>query len=382
MNHFTKTLAALAITSLCGAASAQASFTLYGVLDVGMDFTNNSGGKKLWNMRDGTSDGMYGSRWGVRGEEDLGGGLKALFKLESGFRVDSGTLAQGGRQFGRQSWVALSSATLGTLTLGRQYDSIVDYLQPVSMDGNWGGLAFHAGDVDNIADSYRVNNAIKYTSPRMAGLQFGGMASLAESNAAGASTLGMWSAGASYATDGFNVSAGYLSAKQPAALFTDGDFVANTTGSAIGAHGAFSYVGTPSKQQIFGAGATWTLSSTTLGADFTSTRFADANGTSSTVRFDNYEAWGSYALSKAATIAAGYTFTDGRVGYSSSRPKYHQLNLMADYKLNKSTELYVSTAYQVAAGAAQPAAIFDGVVGDASSTQRQLVLRLGVVHKF
>lgn len=55
---------------------------------------------------------------------------------------------------------------------------------------------------------------------------------------------------------------------------------------------------------------------------------------------------------------------------------------MADYKLNKSTELYVSTAYQVAAGAAQPAAIFDGVVGDASSTQRQLVLRLGVVHKF
>lgn len=58
MNHFTKTLAALAITSLCGAASAQASFTLYGVLDVGMDFTNNSGGKKLWNMRDGTSDGM------------------------------------------------------------------------------------------------------------------------------------------------------------------------------------------------------------------------------------------------------------------------------------------------------------------------------------
>ncbi|WP_424781044.1 porin [Paraburkholderia sp.] len=382
MNRKVRIIAIAAASAFSAAAHAQSSVTLYGIIDVGIDFTNNSGGKQLWHMQDGTYDGLYGSRWGLKGEEDLGGGLKAIFKLENGFNVNNGQLAQGGREFGRQAYVGLSDARLGTVTLGRQYDSIVDYLQPVTMTGNWGGLAFHAGDIDNTANSFRVNNSIKYASPNLYGFTFGGLIGLSNSNADGTSKIGMWSAGVNYALGGLNVAAAYLYAKQPATLFTDGDYVPNTTGAAVGPSGAFSYVGQPANEQVFGAGATYALGSATLGLDYTNVKFNDANGTTATVTFNTYEAWGSYSFTPAASIAAGYSFTDGHVGYSSARPKYHQINLTADYKLSKRSEVYLSAAYQIAAGASQPAAIFDGVVGDASSTNHQLGLRVGLVHKF
>ncbi len=383
MNSHKKLIFAAMTAALSGTVHAQASsVSLYGVIDTGIDFTNNSGGKQLWHMQDGTYDGLYGSRWGLKGEEDLGGGLKAIFKLENGFNVVNGTLAQGSRMFGRQAWVGLADERFGTLTLGRQYDSIVDYVQPLTLTGNWGGLAFHAGDIDNTANSFRVNNAIKYASPKIAGVTFGGMVALSNSSADGTSKIGMWSAGAAYSIGNFNLGAAYFYAKQPATLFTDGDFIGNTTGAAVGASGAFSYVGNPSNEQIIGAGATWLIGAATLGFNYTNTRFDDANGTTAQVRFDDYEAWGSYAITQAATVAAGYSFTDGDIGYSSARPKYHQINLAADYKLSKRTEVYLSAAYQIAAGASQPAAIFDGVVGNASSSQHQLGLRVGIAHKF
>src|SRR5258708_32662296 len=70
---------------------------------------------------------MRGNRWGFVGQEDLGGGLSAIFRLESGFNVENGTSAQGGREFVRQAYVGLSSP-YGTLTLGRQYDFIVEHV--------------------------------------------------------------------------------------------------------------------------------------------------------------------------------------------------------------------------------------------------------------
>ena len=382
MNQKKMLCAAIAVLSASSIAHAQSSVTLYGVIDVGLDFANNSGGKQIWHMQDGTFDGMYGSRWGLKGEEDLGGGLTAVFKLENGFNVTNGELMQFGREFGRQAWVGLSDRSLGTLTLGRQYDSVVDYLQPTTMDGNAGGLAFHAGDIDNTADSFRVNNSIKYASNDIHGLTFGGVLGLSNSNADGTSKIGMWSAGAAYVTGGLRIAAAYLYAWQPATLFPDGDYTANTTGSAIGATGAFSYVGNPATQQIAGAGARYTLGKATMGLNYTNVNFGKANGTASSVIFNNYEAWGSYAFTPAAALTAGYTFADGRLGYSSERPKYHQINLAASYSLSKSTLFYLSTGYQIAAGASQPAAVFNGVVADASSTSHQLGMRLGMVHLF
>src|ERR1700688_50443 len=127
-------------------AHAQNSVTLYGVIDEGFDYTNNVNGKKDYELQSGYAQ---GSRWGLKGAEDLGGGVKALFQLENGFDVNSGNLNQGGRMFGRQAYVGLSSAKLGTVTLGRQYDSVVDYLAPLTANGNWAGyLMSHPLDND------------------------------------------------------------------------------------------------------------------------------------------------------------------------------------------------------------------------------------------
>lgn len=70
------------------------------------------------------SGNLQGDRWGLIGSEDVGGGLKAIFRLEGGFNVDNGMLGQGGAEFGRKAYVGLASP-VGTVTLGRQYDLLV-----------------------------------------------------------------------------------------------------------------------------------------------------------------------------------------------------------------------------------------------------------------
>ncbi|QBQ99288.1 porin [Paraburkholderia pallida] len=381
--RLSRSMAIASTFAACSAAAqAQSSVTLYGAIDEGIDYTNNSGGKSLWHMQDGSYDGVYGSRWGLRGSEDLGGGLAAVFKLESGFSAVNGQMLQGSRLFGRQAYVGLSDTRLGTLTFGRQYDSVVDYLQPLTAPGQFGGPFVHAGDIDNTDNSFRVDNAIKYASPNIGGLTFGGMYSFTNSTAPGRGTTGMWSIGASYSNASVNVAAAYLYAKNPALLFTDGDFVPNTTGSAIGAAGPFSYVGNPENEQVAGIGASYAFGQATVGADFTDTRFDQANGTTSTVRFDNYEIWARYALTTAWSVGGAYTYTHGHIGYSDAVPIYHQAGLTTSYALSKRTSIYAMGVYQRAGGAASQAAIFDGVVGDASSNNHQIALRIGMYHLF
>lgn len=62
-----------------------------------------------------------GSRFGLKGQEDLGGGTKAIFQFESGFNIDTGALQYTNLEFGRQALVGLTNPTYGTLTAGRQY---------------------------------------------------------------------------------------------------------------------------------------------------------------------------------------------------------------------------------------------------------------------
>ncbi len=166
-----KTLMVAALTGVFAtAAHAQSSVTLYGLIDAGITYTNNQDGHINFKM---TSGSVNGSRWGLRGSEDLGGGLKAIFTLENGFNIANGKLGQNGREFGRQAFVGLSSNQYGAVTLGRQYDSVVDYVGPLALTGTqYGGTQFaHPFDNDNLDNSFRINNSVKYQSVNYGWLQ-------------------------------------------------------------------------------------------------------------------------------------------------------------------------------------------------------------------
>ena len=112
-----KSLLALAVLgAFAGAASAQSSVTLFGVVDVNAKYLDN-GGAKQWQL---SQDGLNSSRLGVRGTEDLGGGLAAAFWLEGGINPDTGT--PGGQTWQRRSTVSLSGGW-GEVRLGRDYTS-------------------------------------------------------------------------------------------------------------------------------------------------------------------------------------------------------------------------------------------------------------------
>src|SRR5258708_33035511 len=101
-----KTLMVAALSGVFAtAAHAQSSVTLYGLIDAGITYTNNQHGHSNWQETTGSAN---GSRWGPRGAEDPGGGLKAIFTFANGFRINRGTLQQSGREFGRQAFLALS----------------------------------------------------------------------------------------------------------------------------------------------------------------------------------------------------------------------------------------------------------------------------------
>ena len=132
-------LAGLMVSTITAPAFAQNSVTLYGLIDEGFDYTNNVTGGKVYELQSGFAQ---GSRFGLKGAEDLGGGLKAVFQLENGFNVNNGKLGQGGLMFGRQAYVGISSSQWGSVKLGRQYDSVVDYLAQTTANGNWGAICF------------------------------------------------------------------------------------------------------------------------------------------------------------------------------------------------------------------------------------------------
>lgn len=171
-------LAAVFVSAAAG-AHAQSVVTLYGTVDDGVTYTNNQGGHS--NIQ--ASNGALGSsKFGFLIKEDLGGGYSALARLENGFDINKGTLNNGGRLFGRQAYVGVGSP-FGTMTMGRQYDLVLDSLIGLSASSRFGGiLAAHAADVDNVWGDYSLSNSVKYVSPNFAGFKvsalfsFGGVA--------------------------------------------------------------------------------------------------------------------------------------------------------------------------------------------------------------
>lgn len=150
-----------------GAAPAQSGspVTLYGVVDAGVVVADPSSGPRSTRLISGL---LNGSRWGLRGVEDLGGGLAAVFTLEGGFASDTGTVGQGGRGFGRIAIVGLRGG-FGEVTLGRNIlrsHRIVDDVDPFGTGYEDAGanVTFTASALN------RADNQVMYESPSLGGL--------------------------------------------------------------------------------------------------------------------------------------------------------------------------------------------------------------------
>ncbi|BAN22030.1 porin [Caballeronia insecticola] len=376
-NLIVTAVAALA-ASFAGAASAQSSVTLYGLVDAGFTFVNNvqnhTGDGEKTNEYGMTGGNVNMSRWGLRGAEDLGGGMKAIFTLENGFDVTNGS-SLGGSGFGRQAFVGLST-NAGTVTLGRQTDSVVDYLGPLSATGTWGGTAFaHPSNLDNLdGNAFRENNSVKFQSNNYAGFSFSGLYGF--SNAAGSFAANRaYSIGAGYTNAGLKLGLAYMQAN---------GLNSNATGSIV-LDNELNQFSADARQRTFGAGASYAIGAATFGALWTQTR-QDSNAMPGSNVINNYEVNGRYALTPALSLGAEYAFTNAKLGNTedASRVRFHQFGLQTDYALSKRTDIYAEGVMQIASGLAKgeyPAAGINGA-GDLSSSSRQILVTTGIRHRF
>ena len=146
-------------------AQAQSSVTLYGIIDMATEYSNVGSGASV-KLDSGV---VNSSRFGLKGVEDLGAGLSAIFVLENGFSAANGTLGQGGLLFGRQAWVGLRSDSLGLLAFGRQYTLLSTLLMNYTNGLAWGNASNYFKD----GNILRANNSIRYASPTIYGFSLG-----------------------------------------------------------------------------------------------------------------------------------------------------------------------------------------------------------------
>lgn len=377
-------------------AWAQSSVILYGVVDAGISYVNNvasaPGGVGARKIQETSGVGAP-SRWGFRGVEDLGGGNSAVFVLENGFSVASGTQLQGSRLFGRQAYVGLSNNTLGTVTLGRQYDSVVDYVGSFVSSRQWATqYGSHVGDIDNLYTTFRINNTVKYTSPTYRGLSFGGLYAFsnqaASSAGTGFSNNSAWSVGGSYAAGPLSLGAGHLHLSSPSAGGTNGS---NTGGAIVGDYTSATdifYTRPVKTQDVTGAGVAYELNAATLGFAYTfaKLRYVDTSSFS----LSNYEANARYQFTPSFLAGVAFIYSDGRVSGApdianvtdGTHPRWAQINLGGQYFLSKRTTAYLAAVYQKALGDALTATI-DNVGGPTGANSRyQVAVTAGVRVKF
>lgn len=387
-------IAGAALATLAGAAQAQSSVTLYGLIDAGLTYTNSqitgtgAGGHSNWQM---TSGGVQYSRWGLRGAEDLGGGLQAIFTLENGFNLNNGQLSSANRIFNRLAYVGVSSRDFGSLTLGRQTDDMVDFLAPLSLTGTqYGGTHFaHPFDVDNLNDSFQINNSVKYQSPDFAGFKLGALYGFSN-QAGGFANNRAYSVGMSYMWGPLNFGAGYLhlnnSARTPAQLNANGA-VTDTLGSSLS--GLLTPTAVPlgalaSRQQTWGGGVNYAFGPLVAGFVYTQTNLTELFLTGFNTHFQNYEGNIRFALTPAVMLAAAYTYSRAGGNAGSGAPHWNQVSALANYAFSKRTDVYIQSTYQsVSARAGNPLGVawINGVSSPAS-TSNQIEATVGLRHRF
>ncbi|MBU9399081.1 porin [Burkholderia multivorans] len=395
---------AAAVAALgCAHAYAQTSgsVTLYGTVDTGILYSTNqqftradgsTGGGHAWQMGGGN---LVPSRFGFQGAEPLGGGLDAVFTLEQQFLSANGQALQGGTAFSRQAWVGLRQDGIGTLGLGRQYDSYTDMLGAYVSSNNWATpYGSHLGDVDNLNAAFNFNNAVKFTSADFRGLTFGGTFSFGGQAGDFAAKRG-YALAATYSRAPVALSVGYLNLRQPldAALGGANGYIGDFACSNPGA--MFCLLQDARSMRAFGAGGSLTLGAATIALTYTHTRLDDSRYLTTAAQprpqaftFDIGELNVTYLFTSALQGGIAYLFNAAHTD-TRGTTRFHQLNVGANYSLSKRTALYAVAIGQLASGTGlgtdangQPANNAQIPVLANSNSNRQLAVMGGIRVNF
>lgn len=333
-----KTLLATALLAgFAGAAYAQSSVTLYGVVDVGIGGSKIHDQDRTFGMESGVQS---GSRWGLRGSEDLGGGLRANFKLESGFDTNTGRSGQSGRMFGREAWAGLSG-NFGEVRLGRQEAAQYQALGFISPFGtSFGQAGIH--NAFNGVSTNRADNTIAYFSPNFGGLQAivgysfnydGGAAANDDSNQ-------LWSVGLKYANGPFAVGLGY-------------------EGTKLGNNTAWHTAQDGKNPHNYTLGGTWDFNVVKLHAGFSQMKHGFTNPSSADTAAEVLETGrvayfprgdvNAYQVGLSAPLGSGqllgsWQMTDPDIN-GLANEKQNTYSLGYTYDLSKRTNLYAYYSY-------------------------------------
>ncbi|CAN7669358.1 porin [Caballeronia sp. LjRoot34] len=363
-------------TAICSLpADAQSSVTLYGIIDDSITYIHNVAGQ---SSRFSVQPGQASPRWGLVGTEDLGGGLKAIFRLENGFNINTGALNQGGRMFGRQAYVGLSSATYGTVTLGRQYDAVRDLVEP--LQGNWQFEYMSTpGDIDDADNDLRFNNTVKWSSPVWSGLQmvttysFGGVPGSLGSGASYSAALDYKVGQLAFAGGLLHIDNGNptLSAR------------GTTTSDSIFLSAVNSAYSTARAITVTRVAAQYRISSLMFGGYYSFSQYtSDAASTfRGSERYNNGSVYAQWNLTPAFTAQLGYDYLKSS---GNSSATYNQLNAVLDYLLSKSTDIYVMGGWCHASGT-NGLGTAQAVIGSSvtnSGADWQALAGVGLKHTF
>lgn len=374
-----KNIILIILSSLCATpVFAQSTITLYGIIDSGITYVSNEAGAHALREDDGI---YYGNRWGLKGTEDLGGGMAAIFQLESGFSLGTGKLGQGGAEFGRQAYVGLKNQ-YGAVTMGNQYDFGSEYFSfhCLGTGACVTGYGGHIGNLDGQLFGLRLDNSIKYQSPEIYGFQFGGLYSLG--NVAGNFHEDSgYSVGVAYAVSALYAVAYYTRINNPSGGNSLDPYaqlgMTSLLGQTVATTNANGSISDPyssaefnlDSKSVYGAGAAYTIGKATGKFDIVNT---EQKGYGHTSTLHVYELGGTYNFTPAFQGIFSYQYSN------LESTHWNQFSAGVNYALSKRTTAYAGTDILHAHAA-------DAVIGysfEPSSNGNQIDVRIGLLHMF
>jgi len=303
---------------------APSALTLYGIMDVSARSTNGltaGNAPSATHARSVSSGTDNTSRWGLRGSEDLGSGMRTLFQLESGINADTGASINGTKYFDRAAWLGLQGRW-GQLTAGRQTTLLADAISPVDPLGmrfagfnpnvNTAALSQHGlgaqyGSAGSTAGSFRLDNALKYTG-----------------------RIGAWTAQAMHGLGETAGSGKALSSTGAGLAYAQGEL------SAAGAFQTFRNAeGRSLDGYTLGAAYRWGTIRLATSAGRSTARTSDTARTTQRV----LSAGGTWSATPQWDLTAAYYHVD-RTRTGANDDGYGRLVTFAEYKLSRRTRLY------------------------------------------